>query len=159
MDRTRMERFEVKDSAEMEGARRATGVSAGGVAGEVPSPEVAEKAKRRQFSPEYKLRVLQQADEGRGEGQMGALLRREGLYSSHLTTWRRQRDTGALAGMRARKRGPKGHHEDPRVKQQAREIVRLQRRLQQAETIIDIQKKVAGILGIPLNAPDLDEND
>lgn len=159
MDRTRMERFEVKDSAEMEGARRATGVSAGGGAGEVSSPEVAEKAKRRQFSPEYKLRVLQQADECRGEGQMGPLLRREGLYSSHLTTWRRQRDTGALAGMRARKRGPKGRNEDPRVKQQAREIVRLQRRLQQAETIIDIQKTVAGILGIPLNAPDLDEND
>jgi transposase-like protein len=159
MDRTKTEGLEMKDSAEMEGARRATGVSAGGGVGEIPSPEVPEKAKRRQFGPEYKLRVLRQADECRGEGQMGALLRREGLYSSHLGTWRRQRETGALAGMRARKRGPKGRNEDPRVKQQAREIVRLQRRLQQAETIIDIQKKVAGILGIPLNAPDLDEND
>jgi transposase-like protein len=159
MDRTRVEGLEVRDSAEMEGARRATGVSAGGGSGEIPNPEVPEKARRRQFSPEYKLRVLRQAEECRGEGQMGALLRREGLYSSHLVTWRRQRDTGALAGMRARKRGPKGRAEDPKVKQQAREIARLQRRLKQAETIIDIQKKVAGILGIPLNAPELDEND
>jgi transposase-like protein len=125
----------------------------------VPDPEVPEKAKRRQFGPEYKLRVLREADACRGEGEIGALLRREGLYSSHLTTWRRQRETGALAGMRARKRGPKGRGEDPRLKQQEREIARLQRRLKQAETIIDIQKKVAGILGIPLNAPALDEND
>ncbi len=158
MDRTRMERFEVKDSAEMEGARRATGVSAGGGAG-VLDPEVPEKAKRRHFSPEYKLRVVREADACRGEGQLGALLRREGLYSSHLTTWRRQRETGALAGMRARKRGPKGRGEDPRVKQLLRENARLQRELKQAVTIIDIQKKVAGILGIPLNAPELDEND
>ncbi len=149
----------MRESAEAEGARRATGVSAGGGHGAVPDPEVPEKAKRRQFSTEYKLRVLREADACRGEGEIGALLRREGLYSSHLTTWRRQRETGALAGMRARKRGPKGRGEDPRLKQQEREIARLQRRLKQAETIIDIQKKVAGILGIPLNAPALDEND
>lgn len=149
----------MRESAETEGARRATGVSAGGGTGAVPDPEVPDKAKRRQFSPEYKLRVLREADGCRGEGEIGALLRREGLYSSHLTTWRRQRETGALAGMRAKKRGPKGRGEDPRLKQQAREIARLQRRLKQAETIIDIQKKVAGILGIPLNAPELDESD
>jgi transposase-like protein len=125
----------------------------------VRDPEVPEKARRRLVSPEYKLRVLREADACRGEGEIGALLRREGLYSSHLTTWRRQRETGALAGMRARRRGPKGRGEDPRLKQQEREIARLQRRLKQAETIIDIQKKVAGILGIPLNAPALDEND
>jgi transposase len=159
MDRTRMEGLEMRDSAETEGARRATGVSAGGGRGAVPDPEVPEKAKRRQFSPEYKLRVLREADACRGEGQIGALLRREGLYSSHLTTWRRQRETGARAGMRARKRGPKGRAEDPRVKQLVRENARLQRQLKQAVTIIEIQKKVAGILGIPLNAPELDEND
>lgn len=159
MDRTKMEGLEMRDAAETEGARRATGVSAGGGTGAVPDPEVPDKARRRLFSPEYKLRVLREADACRGEGQIGALLRREGLYSSHLTTWRRQRETGALAGMRAKKRGPKGRGEDPRLKQQAREIARLQRRLKQAETIIDIQKKVAGILGIPLNAPELDEND
>jgi transposase-like protein len=159
MDRMRTEGLEMKDSAEAEGARRATGVSAGGGLGRVPDPEVVEKAKRRQFSPEYKLRVLREAEGCRGEGQLGALLRREGLYSSHLTTWRRQVETGAIAGMRAKKRGPKGRDEDPRIKQQAREIARLQKQLKQAMTIIDIQKKVAGILGIPLNAPELDEND
>ena len=148
----------MKDSAETEGARRATGVSAGG-AGEVPDPEVREKAKRRQFSAEYKLRILKEADACKGPGEIGALLRREGLYSSHLVTWRRQRDVGALAGMKARKRGPKGRAEDPRLKQQEREIARLQRRLKQAETIIEIQKKVAGILGIPLKSPELDESD
>ena len=149
----------MKDSAETEGARRATGVSAGGGAGTVPDPEVPAKAKRRHFSPEYKLQVLREADGCRGEGEIGALLRRKGLYSSHLTTWRRLRETGALAGMRARKRGPKSRAEDPRVKQLVRENARLQRQLKQAVTIIDIQKKVAGILGIPLNAPELDESD
>jgi len=161
MDSARMEGFEMKDTAETEGARRATGVSAGGGSGAsvVPDPEVVEKAKRRQFSPEYKLRVLREADACRGEGQIGALLRREGLYSSHLVTWRRLRESGALAGMRAKKRGPRGCVEDPRLKQQERQIARLQRQLKQAVTIIEIQKKVAGILGIPLNAPELDEND
>src|SRR5262245_27949174 len=156
MGRTRMEGPEVKDTAEAEGARRATGVSAGG---EMPDPEVPAKAKRRQFSAEYRLRLVKEADACKGPGEIGALLRREGLYSSHLVTWRRQRELGALAGMKARKRGPKGRAEDPRLKQQEREIARLQRRLKQAETIIDIQKKVASILGIPLNAPELDEDD
>lgn len=159
MDRTKTEGLETRDSAATEGARRASGVGAGGGPGIVPDPEVAEKAKRRLFSPEYKLRVLREADGCRGSGEIGALLRREGLYSSHLTTWRRQRETGALVGMRARKRGPKSRAEDPRLKRQEREIARLQRQLKQAETIIDIQKKVAGILGIPLNAPELDESD
>jgi len=159
MDRTRTEGLETSDSAETEGARRATGVSGSGGAGVVPDPEVPAKAKRRQFSAEYRLRILKEADACKGTGEIGALLRREGLYSSHLVTWRRQRDVGALAGMKARKRGPKGRAEDPRLKQQEREIARLQRRLKQAETIIEIQKKVAGILGIPLKSPDLDEND
>lgn len=161
MDRSRMEGLEMKDSAETEGARRATVVSAGGgLAGEaLPDPEVLEKPKRRQFTAEYKVRILREADACKGPGEIGALLRREGLYSSHLVLWRRQREAGALAGMRAKKRGPKGRGEDPRVKQQEREIARLRRRLQQAETIIEIQKKVAGMLGIPLKSPDLDEND
>jgi len=159
MERSRIEGPEVKDTAETEGARRATGVSAGGGAVEVPDPEVPAKARRRQFSAEYRLRILKEADACKGPGDIGALLRREGLYSSHLVTWRRQREAGALAGMKARKRGPKGRAEDPRLKQQEREIARLQRRLKQAETIIEIQKKVAGILGIPLKSPELDEND
>lgn len=148
---------EMKDVAETEGARRATGVSANG-AGTV-DPEVPAKARRRQFSAEYKLRILKEAEACKGPGEIGALLRREGLYSSHLVTWRRRRDAGALVGMRSRKRGPKGRDEDPRLKRQEREIFCLQRQLKQAVTIIDIQKKVAGMLGIPLNAPTLDEND
>jgi transposase-like protein len=155
MDRPELESREVKDVAETEGARRATAVSAG----DHPDPEVPERAKRRQFSAEYKLRILREADACKGLGEIGALLRREGLYSSHLVLWRRQRETRALAGMRARKRGPKPKEVDPRMKQLERENVRLQRRLKQAETIIEIQKKVAGMLGIPLNAPALDEND
>jgi len=149
----------MKDSAETEGARRATGVSAGGGAGVVPDPEVPEKAKRRQFSPEYRLRILKEADACKGPGEIGALLRREGLYSSNLVTWRRQRDARALVGMKAQKRGPKPRREDPRLKQKDREIARLQHRLKQAETVIEVQKKVAEILGIPLNSPALDESD
>jgi transposase-like protein len=147
-------------SAETEGARRATGVSAGGGTGvEVPDPEVPAKAKRRQFSPEYRLRILKEADACKGPGEIGALLRREGLYSSNLVTWRRQRDARALVGMKEQKRGPKPRREDPRLKQKDREIARLQRRLKQAETVIEVQKKVAEILGIPLNSPALDEDD
>ena len=78
---------------------------------------------------------------------MGALLRREGLYSSLLSAWRRQRDAGALASLRSRKRGPKPKPVDPRVKRLEREVMQLRRQLEQAETIIEIQNKVAGILG------------
>jgi transposase-like protein len=160
MDRSRMEGPEVVGTAaETAGARRATGVSAGDGAGVVPDPEVPAKAKRRQFSPEHRLQILREADACRGTGEIGALLRREGPYSSHLVTWRKQRERGALAGMRARKRGPKGRAEDPRVKHLVRENARLQRQLKQAVTIIEVQEKVAGILGIPLNAPELDESD
>ena len=147
-------------SAETEGARRATGVSADGGAGvEVPDPEVPAKAKRRLFSAEYRLRILKEADACKGPGEIGALLRREGLYSSNLVTWRRQRDARALVGMKEQKRGPKPRREDPRLKQKDREIARLQRRLKQAETVIEVQKKVAEILGIPLNSPAVDEDD
>jgi transposase-like protein len=126
---------------------------------EVSDPEVPAKAKRRQFSAEYRLRILKEADGCKNSGEIGALLRREGLYSSNLVTWRRQREARALTGMKAQKRGPKGRSEDPRLKQQEREIARLRRRLKQAETVIEVQKKVAEILGIPLNSPGLDEND
>jgi transposase len=156
MERQGQSEPEVKDAAATEGARRATGVAAGGGH---PDPEVPAKAKRRQFSAEYRMRILREADACKASGELGALLRREGLYSSHLVLWRRQREAGALAGMRAKKRGPKAKVQDPRVKQLEKENARLQRQLKQAETIIDIQKKVASILGIPLNAPELDENE
>ena len=96
MDRPELESREVRDVAETEGARRATGVSAGAH----PDPEVPERAKRRQFTAEYKLRILREADACKGSGEIGALLRREGLYSSHLVQWRRQRETRALTGLR-----------------------------------------------------------
>jgi transposase-like protein len=114
---------------------------------------------RRRFTAEYKLRILREVDRARGAGEIGAILRREGLYSSHLTTWRRERDRTARAGLTARKRGPKASVTDPRVRQLERENARLQRKLRQAEIIIHYQKKVSELLGIPLNSPDSDEND
>ena len=92
-------------------------------------------------------------------GEVGALLRREGLYSSLLTNWRRQREAGALREMRGRRRGPTPRPVDPRVTQLEAENRRLQRKLQRAETIITLQKKVAEILGIPLTPLDDDETD
>ena len=124
-----------------------------------PDPEVSEQAKRRRFTAEYKLRILREADACKGDGDVGALLRREGLYSSLLSSWRRQRDEIAGVGLAAIKRGRKGKVEDPRVKELARENARLKRRLARVETMLEIQKKASELLGIPLNPPDSDEND
>ncbi len=145
-------------AGETEGARRATGVSAAGAEG-VPDPAVEAKAKRRRFTAEYKLRILREVDRAKEPGEVGAILRREGLYSSLLSVWRRDRDRVAKTGLAARKRGPKAKVVDPRIKQLEREKARLERKLKQAETIIAFQKKVAEILGIPLKTLDLDEND
>jgi transposase len=159
MERALLEKEILKeDMAETEGARRASGVSATG-AGDVPDPEVVEKPKRRRFSAEYRLRIVREADSCKEPGEIGALLRREGLYSSQLVLWRRQRDAGALEGLRSKKRGPKAKAVDPRVKRLEREVAQLNRKLEQAETIIEIQKKVAGILGIPLRTSERDEKD
>lgn len=141
---------EMKDAAETEGARRASGVSAG--AGASPDPEVVAKPKRRRFSAEYRLKILKQAEACKAPGELGALLRREGLYSSLLSAWRRQREQGALAELGARKRGPKPKAVDPRVKELEKQNARLQRKLKQAEMIIEVQKKVHEILGIPLRS-------
>ncbi len=142
-----------------EGARRATGDS-GARGPAVPlEPEVTEQAKRRRFTAEYKLRILRQADACKGDGDIGALLRREGLYSSQLAEWRRRRDELAKAGLKASKRGPKGEVVDPQVKKLKRENARLQRRLDRVELMLDIQKKASEMLGIPLNQPGKDEND
>ena len=120
----------------------------------VPDPEVPEKAARRRFTAEYKLRVLREAEGSVEPGALGALLRREGLYSSHLTTWRRQREQGALAALTPKKRGRRAPHPlSRRVAELERETVHLQRRLKQAEMIIEVQKKVSEILGIPLKSP------
>jgi hypothetical protein len=148
---------------ETQGARRATAVSspsAGAVAAApavplAPDPEVVEQARRRRFTAKYKLGVLEQADRCE-PGQLGALLRREGLYSSHLTCWRHQRDAGALAGLAARKRGRPAQVPDvhgQRVVELERENAQLRQRLLQAETIIDVQKKVSFLLGIDPSPP------
>ena len=124
----------------------------------VPDPEVRERAARRRFTAEYKLQVLRQADQCAGVGELGALLRREGLYSSHLTTWRRQREQGALGALAPKKRGRPTTSAAPlarRVAELERDNTRLGRRLHQAEAIIEAQKKLSEILG--LSAPMLGE--
>ena len=115
--------------------------------------EVLAKARRRRFTAAEKLRVLREADRCTKPGEVSALLRREGLYSSHLATWRAARQRGELAGLAPRARGPQAKPIDPRDKrlvEQAREIARLQARLERAEGLIAVQKKVAQLLGIPL---------
>jgi len=116
---------------------------------ELPDSEVEPKAQSRQFSAKYKLGVLEEADACTESGQIGALLRREGLYSSHLSTWRRQRREGELEGLLPNKRGRKG--QEPQAIELAHlreENERLQARLQQAEMIIDVQKKLSQLLGL-----------
>ena len=118
-----------------------------------PDPEVPAKAARRRFSAKYKLKILEQLDGCRNSNEVGALLRREGLYSSHLTKWRRLREQGALQGLEPQKRGRKEKAVNPLAKEVARlqrENERLHSRLKQAETIIEVQKKVSELLGISL---------
>lgn len=124
---------------------------------QAPEPEVLPRAKRRQFSAEYKLQILEEADGCTKRGQIGALLRREGLYSSHLHKWRQQRSLGQLEGLSAKRRGRKAP--DPTEAEMARlrrENERLRARLEQAELIIDVQKKLSGLLG--LTEDETDEN-
>jgi transposase len=126
-----------------------------------PDPEVPAHRARRRFTTAYKLEILRKADGCTQPGQIGALLRKEGLYSSHVTTWRRQREAGLTAKTRGRPVTT-----DPRVKQLEREKAaleattrRLERRLERAATIIAFQKKVAELLGIPLKPFVDDETD
>ena len=116
-----------------------------------PDPEVPEKALRRKFSAEYKLRILQLADSCSDPGSLGRLLRREGLYSSNLTTWRRQRELGMLRGLEPAKRGRKAIERNPlqpELDKLRKENERLQKRLKRAELIIEVQKKVSQMLGL-----------
>jgi transposase-like protein len=119
--------------------------------GTAPNPEVAERPSRRTFTAGYKLRILQEADGCHATGELGALLRREGLYSSHLTSWRRQQQQGALAALGSKRRGRKAKVRNPLTAENDRlrqENQRLAARLKQAETIIDFQKKVCDLLGL-----------
>ena len=119
----------------------------------VEEVEVVAKAERRRFTAEYKLRVLHEVDRCKQPGEIGALLRREGLYWSNLITWRKQRQSGELAGLREKRRGPKRREKNPlanRVRELEGENARLKRRAERAEGIVELQKKVSEILGIDL---------
>jgi transposase len=153
----------IKTTQGSEGARRATEVPWGGAPKEVnlhqgsvaapPDPEVTTKASRRRFTAEYKLRVLTLADACNEPGCLGKLLRREGLYASNLDTWQRQRERGVLTALSPKKRGRKESVRDPlhaENEKLRKENERLTSRLRQAEIIIDVQKKISQILGIPL---------
>lgn len=128
-----------------------------------PDPEVStDRPKRRTFTAEYKKRILEEADGCSALGSMGALLRREGLFSSHLTEWRRQRELATVAGLAPRKRGRKQKVVDAmatRVAELEREKLRLEKRLRMAEIIIDVQKKVSQLLGVPLSDPNSEGKD
>jgi transposase len=122
----------------------------GTIANEV---EVVAKATRRRFSAEYKLKILREAEACTRLGELGALLRREGLYSSNLTTWRAQRRTGELGGLAPKKRGPVPKAKNPlaaKVVALEREVTRQTARAERAEALVDLQKKVAEFLGIVL---------
>ena len=120
--------------------------------------EVSSKAQRRRFPLEYKRKILSEADRCREPGEIGALLRREGLYASNLSAWRAARDRGELGGKGIRKRGPKAKPKDPnekRLRELERETRKLRRRAERAEAFVELQKKVSEILGVEL--PEIDE--
>ena len=124
-----------------------------------PDPEVVAQAKRRSFTADYKQRILAETDLAKGSGGVGALLRREGLYSSLLATWRRERASGVRQALAPHKRGPKSKR-DPvqeEIQKLQKDNARLTEQLRKAEIVIDVQKKVGALLGWPLPVPDPDE--
>jgi transposase-like protein len=150
LEKESMEPQVIRKMEEMEVVRRTTGISSiketKSIPGirTVPDPEVREKAVRRRFTAEYKLRILKEAESCKEHGQLGSLLRREGLYSSNLIAWRRQREKGTLEALSPRKRGPKAKRFDPLAHLNAeleRENEKLKKKLRQAETIVNVQKK------------------
>lgn len=147
-----------RSEAERSGAAGKAG--AGPVEVPRPDPEVVAKPRRRAFTAEYKRRILNEADAARFSGTIGALLRREGLYSSHLVTWRRERDAGILEALTPQKRGPKSkrHPLEDENQKLRRQNERLTEQLRKAEIIIDVQKKVAALLGRPIPPLDPEEN-
>lgn len=125
-----------------------------------PDPEVVATAKRRTFTAAYKQRILTEADAAVAQpGAIGALLRREGLYSSHLVTWRRERQAGILEGLTPHRRGPKSKRspQEEEIQNLRRENQRLNEELRKAEIVIDVQKKVGALLGWPLPKADPEE--
>jgi len=135
-----------------ESDRSATGSKAGPDSNTRPDPEVVVQAKRRRFTAEYKHRIVSEAEQAKGSGQIGALLRREGLYSSTLTAWRRERASVVRQALTPQKRGPKSKR-DPvqqEVQKLQKENARLTEELRKAALIIDVQKKLGTLLGWPL---------
>ena len=127
----------------------------------IPDPEVPAHPRRRHHSAAYKLRILNEADSV-GPSGIGVLLRREGLYSSNLTLWRRQKEQGELNGKSSKKRGPTPKMDESTRRKMAhleKNNSRLARRLMRAEQIIEVQKKISELLGIPLNLSENGEND
>ena len=126
-----------------------------------PDPEVPEKKRRRKFTAQYKLRILAEAEACKESGQIGVLLRREGLYSSNLTLWKKQKEEGLLEALSPKKRGRTERQKNPltqKVAQLERENERLKKKLKKAEIIIDVQKKISQILGISQNQPGDEDN-
>jgi transposase len=121
-----------------------------------PNPEVMAQAKRRRHTADYKQRILTEADRAKSSGGIGALLRREGLYSSQLTNWRRERDTGVRQALAPQKRGPKSKRNplQDETDKLRRDNAHLTEQLRKAEIVIDVQKKVAALLGWPIATPD-----
>ena len=125
----------------------------GGTRAVPPDPQVVAKPTRRQFTAAYRLRILEEADRCTEPGEVGRLLRREGLYSSHLTAWRKARRKGSLQGLSAKKRGAKPSERNPldvKVRELEAKVARLEKELHTAHTILDVQGKVAGLLGFSL---------
>lgn len=142
------------------GGERSEPTPTGGLSAGAPVPptEVAFRGRRRTFTAQYKLEVLQALDACRAPGEVGAVLRREGLYSSHATAWRQQRKEGALAALSAVRRGRKGKSAEERKNEQlTKEVAKLRKQLDRVYGLLEIQKKIAAILGIPLNPNALDE--
>ena len=162
MDKTRNQRLLAPERGEPQRSGGELNAGANNRAAEtpVPDPEVLAQPKRRRFTAAYKARIVEEAQRCTGPGEIGALPRREGLYSSALTQWRRQYQAGALQGLQDDKRGRKRTHDprDQELEQLRRQNERLGKKLRQAELIIDIQKKVAAMLGNPIETlPDSEE--
>ena len=147
--------LDLKNAAGHSEARKLTTVPPPSAA----SPELSPRPRRRTFSAAAKLRILAETDRAADTGGIAAILRREGLYSSTLTDWRRQRDAGAFAALKPLRRGPKPVVAQPAadLDQLRRENARLRQRLEHAEAIIEVQKKVAALLGMPMATTERDE--
>lgn len=139
-----------------EGARRATGETASGAAR--PDPEVVATARRRQYSASEKRALLAEADEAKARGELGAFLRRKRIYSSMLSSWRKQAAFGERSALAPQKRGPKPDAAARQIKHLNRDNARLRRKLERAEIIIDAQKKLCAALGLP-TADELSEDE